>query len=190
MIVAWALIGYLAAARAPHVVEVLNTRGGSRSPTEASRVDEILRTRFSKPLNDFFAVTLEAPQSFEVGASRELLDSLIARFERRRFILGVVSFRSTGDSSFVSKDGKASVLLLALVPAKGDSVARMVLQVRKTVSETLSDLRLDSGLGYGSPADRHSISMCARSWPAIAAEGSFDYCPSRWASCCWPSVAR
>jgi RND superfamily putative drug exporter len=143
VIVAWAVIGYLAAARAPHVVEVLNTRGGSRAPTEASRVDEILRTRFNKPLNDFFAVTLEAPERFDSGLPRELLDSLIARFERRRFVTGVVSFRSTGDSTFVSKDGKATVLLLGLVSAKGDSVARMVPPVRKTVSETLADLRLD-----------------------------------------------
>ncbi len=143
VIVAWAVIGYLAAARAPHVVEVLNTRGGSRAPTEASRAEEILRTRFNKPLNDFFAVTLEAPERFDSGLPRELLDSLIARFERRRFVTGVISFRSTGDSTFVSKDGKATVLLLALVPAKGDSVARMVPPVRKTVSETLADLRLD-----------------------------------------------
>jgi hypothetical protein len=119
VIVAWAVIGYLAAARAPHVVEVLNTRGGSRAPTEASRVDEILRTRCNKPLNDFFAVTLEAPERFDSGLPRELLDSLIARFERQRFVSGVVSFRSTGDSTFVSKDGKATVLLLGLVPAKG-----------------------------------------------------------------------
>ena len=79
IIVFWTVIGYLAAKKSPQVVEVLNVRGGTREPTEASHADRILRTRFAKPLNDFFAVTVEAPESMDSGPALVLLDSLIGK---------------------------------------------------------------------------------------------------------------
>src|SRR6266850_8489238 len=59
IIVVWVMIGFFAARAAPKTVELLNTRGGSRKPTEAGQADRILRDRFSSPLSEFFAVTVE-----------------------------------------------------------------------------------------------------------------------------------
>jgi RND superfamily putative drug exporter len=165
----WAVIGYLAAKQAPHVVEVLNTRGGSRAPTEASRVDDLLRTRFSKPLNDFFAVTIEAPQALDSGAPRLLLDSLIARFERQDYIVGVVSFRSTGDSLFMSRDGRTTVLLLGLAPVKGDSIARLVEVARGQIKQILRDQRLDPAVYRVRVTGRSPLDLDIR---AVAASDS------------------
>ena len=48
---------------------MLNIRGGSRRPTEASRTENLLTRRFSRPIGEFFAITLEAPGSFDTPAS-------------------------------------------------------------------------------------------------------------------------
>jgi RND superfamily putative drug exporter len=137
IIVAWALVAYLAARQAPHVVEVLNTRGGSAQPTEASRVDEFIRGRFDKPLNDFFAVTIEAPVALDSGPPRALVDTLVARFEAQSYLSGVVSYWSTSDSTFISRDRTKAVLVLGVRPVPGDSVGKLVGPVRAIVQRTL-----------------------------------------------------
>ncbi len=144
IIVFWSVIGYLAAAKSPQVVQVLNVRGGTREPTEASRSDQLLRDRFSKPLNDFFAVTLESPVPADSGAARILLDSLIANFSRQPYITTVASFRSTGDSTFISADGKATFLILAMDADKGDSVGKLVAPVRAVVREVVRATGVDT----------------------------------------------
>jgi putative drug exporter of the RND superfamily len=137
IIVAWALVGYLAARQAPHVIEVLNTRGGSAQPTEASRVDAFIRGRFDKPLNDFFAVTIEAPVALDSGPPRALVDTLVARFEAQPYLSGVVSYWSTSDSTFISRDRTKTVLVLGVQPVPGDSVGKLVGPVRAIVQRTL-----------------------------------------------------
>src|SRR5690606_4440455 len=112
IIVFWTVVGYLAAEKSPQVVQVLNVRGGTREPTEAAAADILLRQRFPKPLNDFFAVTLEAPTAVDSGPAARLLDSLIAKFERQPWLGTVASFRSTGDSTFISDDGRTTFLVL------------------------------------------------------------------------------
>ena len=45
----WAVIGVVAAVRAPATPALLNIRGGSERETEASRADDLLNDRFSRP---------------------------------------------------------------------------------------------------------------------------------------------
>jgi putative drug exporter of the RND superfamily len=144
IIVFWTVIGYLAAKKSPQVVEVLNVRGGTREPTEASHADRILRTRFAKPLNDFFAVTVEAPESMDSGPALVLLDSLLAKFARAPYIATVASFRSTQDSTFISKDGHRTFLVVAMDADRADSVSKLVLPVRRLVHEAMVQTRVDS----------------------------------------------
>jgi RND superfamily putative drug exporter len=144
IIVFWAVIGYLAAGESPKVVQVLNVRGGSREPTEASRADQMLRDRFSKPLNDFFAVTMEAPVPIDSAPTRVLLDSLIAGFSRQPYITTVASFRSTHDSTLVSADGRRTFLILAMAADKGDSVSKLVAPVRALVQEAIRTSGIDT----------------------------------------------
>jgi RND superfamily putative drug exporter len=140
----WAVVGYLAAAKSPQVVEVLNVRGGTRAPTESGAADILLRRRFPKPLNDFFAVTLEAPERVDREPAAGLLDSLIDKFERQPFITTVASFRSTGDSTFISADGTSTFMVLAVDADKGDSVAKLVPPVRRLVAEAIAQTRVDT----------------------------------------------
>ena len=76
IILFWIVLGYLAARKSPEVVQALNVRGGSREPTEAGRVDNLLRERFSKPLSDFFAITVESPGLVDSAPTRTLLDKI------------------------------------------------------------------------------------------------------------------
>jgi RND superfamily putative drug exporter len=140
----WTVVGYLAAEKSPQVVQVLNVRGGSREPTEASRADQLIRTRFAKPLNDFFAVTVEAPEPVDSAPARLLLDSLLAKFGRQPYIRTVASFRSTQDSTFISHDGKSTFVLLAMDSDRRDTVARLVQPVRQLIQEAMAQTGVDS----------------------------------------------
>ncbi len=144
IIVFWTVVGYLAAEKSPQVVQVLNVRGGTREPTEAGAADILLRQRFPKPLNDFFAVTLEAPTAVDSGPAARLLDSLIAKFERQPWLGTVASFRSTGDSTFISDDGRTTFLVLAVNADRGDSVAKLVTPVRALVREAFLQTGVDT----------------------------------------------
>lgn len=144
IIIAWAVIGYLAAGKAPQVVQVLNVQGGSREPTEASRADALLRRRFPTPLNDIFAVTLEAPVPVDQLPAARLIDSLLAKFGRAPYIAKVVSFRSTGDSTFISEDGRLTFIMLFLDADRSDSVPKLVAPVRALIHETQQQTRVDS----------------------------------------------
>ncbi len=146
VIVFWAVVGYLAAGKAPQVEQALNVRGGSREPTEASRTDQLLRERFDKPLNDFFAITLEAPVPIDSAPTSVLLDSLTAKLRREPYLTTVASFASTGDSTFVSPDGRRTFLLVALAGSKGDSAARLVAPVRTVVREVVASVGLDTSV--------------------------------------------
>jgi len=144
IIVFWAVLGYLAAAKSPQVVEVLNVRGGTREATEATEADLLLRQRFAKPLNDFFVVTVQSRRPVDSLPAALLLDSLIAKFERQPYISTVASFRSTDDSTFISADGTRTFLLLAMDADRGDSVARLVPPVRALVREALTQTHADT----------------------------------------------
>ena len=121
IILFWVVLGYLAAQKSPEVVQALNVRGGSRLPTEAGQVDILLRRRFSKPLSDFFAITIESPGPVDSTPTRTLLDTLITRLQEQRYISGVASFRSTGDSTFVSQDGHRTFLIVGVDIASADT---------------------------------------------------------------------
>ena len=71
VLVVWAVIGAVAAVRAPATPSLLNIRGGSARETEASRTEDLLTRRFSRPIGEFFAVTFQAPAPLdEPGAAR------------------------------------------------------------------------------------------------------------------------
>ena len=65
VILAWVVAGFFAFRAAPRTPALLNTRGGSRHPTEASQADSLIRTRFPQPLSEYFAVTVQGPAIIE-----------------------------------------------------------------------------------------------------------------------------
>ena len=141
IIVFWAVVGYLAAEKSPQVEEALNVRGGTREPTEASRAEEIMRGRFTRSLNDFFVLVIRTTGRAD---SSPLVDSLISRFEPQPYISTVASFNSTGDSTFLSRDGHQTLLVLAIRPDGGDSVSALVAPIRALVREAIQAARVDT----------------------------------------------
>ena len=133
----WAAVGALALSRAGRTPELLNIRGGSDHPTEARLAEQLLRTRFPAPINDFFAVTLEAPGRFDDGRPRLVLDSLTSVLGAQRYIRTVISWPATGDSTLISADHRSTFLILVVDAAESDSVAQLVLPVRDVVHGTL-----------------------------------------------------
>jgi RND superfamily putative drug exporter len=137
----WAAVGAVAAVRAPATPGLLNIRGGSNRPTEASRTEELLSSRFARPIGEFFAVTVQSPGSFDEPAPRAALDTLLEVLRRQPFVRGLVSYRSTGDSTFVSRDRRATFIIVALEASTGDSAGSLVLPTRDLLKATLARLR-------------------------------------------------
>ncbi len=142
----WAVIGAVAAWRAPDTPRLLDIRGGSERETEALRADAIVNRRFGRPIGEFFVVTLEGGSSFDEPAGRAVLDTLLATLGRQPYIRGLVSYPSTGDTTFVSRDRTSTFAIIALDVETGDSAAALVEPVRGAVRRALG--RAPGGSGY------------------------------------------
>ena len=55
-----------------------------------------------------------------------------------RIVRGLVSYRSTGDTTFVSRDRRATFMIVALEATRGDSAGALVLPVRELVKATMA----------------------------------------------------
>ncbi|MDX2194029.1 MAG: MMPL family transporter [Gemmatimonadales bacterium] len=139
VVLAWVILGCLAATRAYRVQEALDVRGGSEQLTEAKRAENLLRDRFPRPIRDFYAITLQGPGRFDTaGPPRLVLDSLIAALRAERWVRGVVGFPGTGDSTFLGPDRTSTFLVVALEIANNDSAGVLVKPARALVKRTLA----------------------------------------------------
>jgi RND superfamily putative drug exporter len=139
-VVVWIVIGVFAAFRARATERLLNLRGGSTRETEASIAEATLSHRFDSPVSEFFAITLAAPASFDLPGPRFVLDSLAGTLAALPFVRSVVSYGSTNDTSFVSRDRRTTFLVVALRTTTGDSAAGLVPVMRQTVRTALDAL--------------------------------------------------
>jgi len=146
VLVGWAVVGTVAAIRAPATPALLNIRGGSDRPTEASRSDELLHQRFGRPFGEFFAISLEATAPFDSPQPREALDSLLATLDRQPYIRGLVSYPSTGDTTFLSRDRRATFIVVSLGATSGDSAGLLVEPVRRMVGESMARVPAAAGI--------------------------------------------
>ena len=138
VLVVWAVIGGVAAVRAPETPTLLNIRGGSARETEASRADKLLNERFARPIGEFFAVTLEGPSRFDSGPARAVLDSILAGLDREPYVRGLVSYPGTGDTTFLSRDRRSTFVLVAIDLENGDSAGAYVPPTREAVRRALA----------------------------------------------------
>ena len=138
VLVLWAAVGAVAAVRAPRTPALLNIRGGSERETEATRADAILNREFSRPIGEFFAVTLEGPAAFDQPAGGAVLDSVLAGLAREPYVRGLVSYPSTSDTTFLSHDRRATFAIVALDLASGDTAGALVPPARRAVREALA----------------------------------------------------
>ncbi|MEO5798848.1 MAG: MMPL family transporter [Gemmatimonadales bacterium] len=134
----WATIGVLAAFRAGDTVGRLELRGGANQTTEARIADSLLSTRFTRPVSEFFAVTVQGPTRVTEGMPGQLLDSLISAARTEPGVAGVLSVRTTkDDSTFVARDGKTTFFLVSL-SLRGDAVAGEVQPLREKFAAVLN----------------------------------------------------
>ena len=138
VITIWVIAGSLALRAAPATPALLNLRGGSRRPTEAAFADSLIRTAFPKPLSEFFAVTIEGPERVDSGRGRALVDALIAASGQLPYVRATISFASTGDSVFISRDRRTTFFVVALETPTSDSAGALVGPFRHAISETLA----------------------------------------------------
>jgi RND superfamily putative drug exporter len=145
VIVLWAAIGVGASSLARHTPELLASRGGSKRPSESQRADQLIASRFPRPIAELFAVTVTAPGPFDQSGPQRVRDSLLAALDRLSFVRGTLSRRSAVDSTFQSRDRRTSLFLIAFkLPA--ESLGPLVDPVRENLRQTLA--RLPGGTRY------------------------------------------
>jgi len=143
VVIAWAVCSAFAVRTAPHVLDVLRLQSTTDTTMQGARADLLLRQRFARPLDEYFALTVVAPAGLSARRPRALLDSLTAALARQPYVSSTVSFASTRDSAFLGRDGKSAWVLLALNATSQDSSAKLVLPVRSTVRRTLTAFGAD-----------------------------------------------
>jgi putative drug exporter of the RND superfamily len=161
VIVAWAALALLFGPRACHVQQVLALRGGGNESTESSRATALLKEAFPTPFADYVAIVVHGPVRWTNARFEAVLDTLKAVVERRPYIGEVISARSIGESSFVSKDRRTTFLIAALTPeSTHDLSASFVPDLRAVIREALARVPGSEGFEVmvtGFPALDHDV---------------------------------
>ena len=138
VIAAWAALALLFAPRACHVQRVLAVRGSNVEATESARANQLIRAAFPNPIADYVAIVVHGPVRWTDPRFDAVLDSLSTAIARRPYISQVVSVRTIGESSFVSKDRRTTFLIAALTTSSTNDLNRTVVpDLRALVAETM-----------------------------------------------------
>jgi len=138
VIAAWAALALLFAPRARHVQQTLALRGGASESTESNRATELLKEAFPTPFADYVAIVVHGPVRWTNQRFEAVLDSLTRAAERRAYVSQVISVRSIGESTFVSKDRRTTFLIAAITPASTrDLSTSFVPDLRATIQQAL-----------------------------------------------------
>jgi len=144
VIATWAALALLFAPRACHVQRVLAVRGSNVEATESARANQLIRAAFPNPIADYVAIVVHGPVRWTHPRFDGVLDSLSTAIARRPYVSQVVSVRTIGESTFVSKDRRTTFLIAALTPSSTSDLSRTVVpDLRALVNETME--RLPSG---------------------------------------------
>ena len=145
VILIWLAGGVFAATQAGATLGLLELRGRASQTTEARFADSLLTERFARPVSEFYAVTLSGPGPVTEGEGGDLLDSLTAAARAQPWVRGVLSIRTTKDSTFLSKDRRTTMFLVSLATSH-DSVPVVVPVMRRALREVLQ--RTPNGSAY------------------------------------------
>src|SRR5216110_1466500 len=161
VIAAWAALALLFAPRASHVQQVLALRGGASETTESARATELLKQAFPSPFADYVAIVVRGPVRWTNRRFEVVLDTLKVAAERRPYVSQVISVRSIGESSFVSKDRRTTFLIAALTPEFTSDISKSVVpDLRSTIHDALTHAPEADGFDVkvtGFPALDHDI---------------------------------
>ena len=141
VIAAWAALALLFAPRACHVQRVLAVRGSNIEATESARANQLIRAVFPNPIADYVAIVVHGPVRWTDTRFDAVLDSLSTAIARRPYISQVISVRTIGESTFVSKDRRTTFLIAALTPSSTSDLNRTVVpDLRALIAETMERL--------------------------------------------------
>ena len=156
VIAAWAALAVVFAPRAAHVQHFLDVRGRASALTESNRSSDLLRHAFPNPFAEYVAIVVHGPVPLTNPRFAVVVDSLTAATARQSYISQVVSLRSIGESTFVSKDRHTTFLIAALTPAHAEDITNnFVPELRTTLREAMSRMPGTSGFDVkitGNPA--------------------------------------
>ena len=156
VIAAWAALALLFAPKATHVQRVLAVRGTAVEATESARASQLIKEAFPNPIADYVAIVVRGPVRYTHPRFAAVLDSISAALARQPYISQVVSVRTIGESTFVSRDRRTTVLIAALTPTSTSDLSRTVVpDLRGIVSGTLSRIPRADGFDVkitGNPA--------------------------------------
>jgi RND superfamily putative drug exporter len=139
VIAAWAALALLFAPRACHVQRVLAVRGAFVEATESARASQLIKAAFPNPIADYVAIVVHGPVRWTDPRFEAVLDSLTAAIARRSYVSQVVSVRTIGESTFVSKDRRTTFLIAALTPSSSSDLNRAVVpDLRDLITETMA----------------------------------------------------
>jgi RND superfamily putative drug exporter len=156
IIAAWAALAVLFAPKASHVQQVLAVRGGAVERSESARASQLLREEFPNPIADYVAIVVHGPVRYTNPRFVTVIDSISAALTRQSYISQVVSARTIGESTFVSKDRRTTFIIAALTGTSITDLSRTVVpDLRDVVNGALSRLPRADGFDVkvtGNPA--------------------------------------
>ena len=158
---AWTALALLFGPRACHVQQALALRGSGSETTESSRGTVLLKEAFPTPFADYVAIVVHGPVRWTNARFEAVLDTLKATVERRSYVGEVISARSIGESSFVSKDRRTTFLIAALTPeSTHDLSASFVPDLRSVILDAMARVPGADGFDVkvtGFPALDHDV---------------------------------
>jgi len=161
VVAAWAALALLFTPRACRVQQVLALRGGGRESTESNRATELLKEAFPTPFADYVAIVVHGPVRWTNQRFETVLDTLKAAAERRPYVSQVISLRSIGESTYVSRDRRTTFLIAALTPeSTRDLSASFVPDLRTAIRDALVRMPESDGFDVkvtGFPALDHDV---------------------------------
>ena len=139
VIAAWAALALLFAPRASHVQRVLAVRGASSTASESHRATQVIKEAFPKPFAEYVAIVVHGPVRWTHRRFDAVLDTLSAAVARQPYVSQVVSLRTIGETTFVSRDRRTTFLIAALAPERTNDLNNNVVpDLRTTVREALA----------------------------------------------------
>src|SRR6059036_364285 len=161
VIAVWTALALLFAPRATHVQQVLALRGGASETTESARASELLKQAFPSPFADYVAIVVHGPVRWTNPRFGVVLDTLKAATERRPYVSQVISVRSIGESTFVSRDRRTTFLIAALTPEFTSDINKSVIpDLRDKIRSALAQAPGSDGFDVkvtGFPALDHDV---------------------------------
>ncbi len=126
IVLAWVAI---AAAMWPVAREIRNRLqvGGRDLPgSEATNAENVIREQLPSPFSSFGVVAIRHP-SLTVESERygAYVDSLVRTMERLPFIQKTITYRTAGDPTFVSPDGRTTFILAAMREQKDGATSEV-----------------------------------------------------------------